>query len=251
MTAVSGKGWVMHLGDCRTVIPSVGVVTHVATDPPYGFGSYATDRDEGLVVEALGLVKYSSSLSVFGYPEVLVAWCMALGKQPDEWVTWWPTNAAVKAGGRAKSLPRQTEHIAVFGPTPGAHELRHPRSFASCKKPQNVGLSADARLGDVWTDPSPGIAFNSHQRLHPNEKPVDLLLKLLRLVSKPSELVLDPFAGSGTTGVAALRLGRRFIGVELDPAFFELACERLRAEEDGSTLAAARAGQTSLFGRAG
>ena len=60
--------------------------------------------------------------------------------------------------------------------------------------------------------------------------------------------ILDPFAGSGTTGVACLRLGRKFIGIEKDPTYFALACERLRAEEQGSTLQAARAGQLSLLG---
>ncbi len=245
---VGGSGWRMFLGDAAEVAPTLVDVDHVITDPPYGFGSYRTDKDGGLVARALAAVKYSRALAVFGYPEVLVGWCMQLGRVPDEWVTWWPTNAAPKAGGRSSGLPRQTEHVAIWGETPGAAELVHPRSFASIRKPQNASLGPDARLGDVWTDPSPGIGFNAAHRLHPNEKPVSLLMKLVTLVSRRDELVVDPFAGSGSTGVAALRLGRRFIGVEVDPDHFALACERLRAEEQGSTLAAARAGQLSLMG---
>lgn len=247
-TKCEGQRWTMFLADCNAVLPTLEQVDHVVTDPPFGFGAYKTDRDGGIVVRALQAAWPVGSVSVFGYPETLVRWCIEMGRVPDEWVTWFPTNAAAKAGARAKCLPRWTEHIAIFGETPGAETIRAPRSFASIKKPQNVGLPPDARVGDVWTDASPGIGFNCAHRLHPNEKPVDLLLKLLTLVSAPGETILDPFSGSGTTGVAALRLGRSFVGCELDPAHFKTACDRLRAEENGSTLDAQRAGQAALFG---
>lgn len=74
------------------------------------------------------------------------------------------------------------------------------------------------------------------------------MLALVADFTDPGETILDPFAGSGTTGVACLRLGRKFIGIEKDPTYFALACERLRAEEQGSTLQAARAGQMALLG---
>ncbi len=69
---------------------------------------------------------------------------------------------------------------------------------------------------------------NIHDKTgHPTTKPTPLML---RLVAKmPGRSVLDPFAGSGTTGIAALRLGRDFIGIERDPEFFDIACRRLRA----------------------
>jgi len=61
-------------------------------------------------------------------------------------------------------------------------------------------------------------------------KPLDLMLQLVLDFTEPGDLVLDPFAGSGTTGVACLSLGRRFVGWEIDEAFFEVACRRLRGE---------------------
>jgi site-specific DNA-methyltransferase (adenine-specific) len=82
---------------------------------------------------------------------------------------------------------------------------------------------------------------------HPTQKPVALMLELVRLFTDEGDTVLDPFAGSGTTGVACLRLGRRFIGVEKDVRYFELAAERLRAEELDSSLGASRAGQLPLL----
>ncbi len=66
---------------------------------------------------------------------------------------------------------------------------------------------------------------------HPTTKPQPLMRELLELFSDPDELILDPFAGSGSTGVAALALGRRFIGFELDENYFEIACRRLRGDE--------------------
>ena len=87
-------------------------------------------------------------------------------------------------------------------------------------------------------------------RVHTAQKPISLMLELVELFSDPGEVVFDPFAGSGTTGVAALRLGRRFIGIELDETCAELARERCAAEVEQSTLEARRAGQVPLWGDA-
>lgn len=83
---------------------------------------------------------------------------------------------------------------------------------------------------------------------HPSPKPVPLMEALLRVASHDDGVVLDPFCGGAATGVACLRLGRRFIGIERDPKYAAVARERLAAESQGLTLRQARAGQTSLFG---
>ena len=86
-------------------------------------------------------------------------------------------------------------------------------------------------------------------RHHPTEKPLALMMELI--AKCPAGLtVLDPFAGSGSTGVAALRLGRTFIGIEIDPTHFATAVERLRAEEAQTTTGAMRSGQLGLLGGA-
>jgi site-specific DNA-methyltransferase (adenine-specific) len=88
-------------------------------------------------------------------------------------------------------------------------------------------------------------------RVHETQKPTPLMLDLVRLFSDPGELVYDPYCGSGTTGVACLRLGRRFLGHEMQPHYAEIAAERLRAENLGQTLQDYRRGQTSLLERMG
>lgn len=70
--------------------------------------------------------------------------------------------------------------------------------------------------------------LNSSQMVHPTEKPVALLANLITSVTKPGDLILDPFAGSGSTLVAAKKTGRRFIGVELDDDYYQIAQRRIK-----------------------
>ena len=83
-------------------------------------------------------------------------------------------------------------------------------------------------------------------RHHETQKPIELMITLVEQFTDPGDLVWDPYAGSATTGVACLLTGRRFIGHEMQPHYFDVAVERLRAAGRGTTLEAARAGQMTL-----
>jgi DNA modification methylase len=105
------------------------------------------------------------------------------------------------------------------------------RQARADNRPRVNGEVADTvRAGDVWRDPSPGLGFNHAERLHPNEKPLSLMVKLVALCSREGELVVDPTMGSGTTLRAAKDLGRRAIGIDLVEANCEIAAKRLRQE---------------------
>ena len=119
-------------------------------------------------------------------------------------------------------------------------------SHASGRKRWNGG----GRHG-IWSYPIEldRLARGRTPRVHPTQKPLALMLALVADFTDPGDLILDPFGGSGTTAVAALRLGRRVIVCELDPRHAAVARERLEAEAAGSTLAAQRDGQVALFGR--
>lgn len=82
----------------------------------------------------------------------------------------------------------------------------------------------------VWSVPTPGPKEKVNGR-HPTQKPVALLERILLASTSPGDLVLDPFGGSGTTGVAAVRLGLSFIGIEQNPEYVELARKRIRDAE--------------------
>lgn len=84
---------------------------------------------------------------------------------------------------------------------------------------------------------TPVNAFPPRDRLHPNEKPERLPALFIDLTTRPGDLVLDPFMGSGTTGVSAVRAGRRFIGIEIEPRYFDIACRRIeQAQRQGDLL---------------
>lgn len=93
------------------------------------------------------------------------------------------------------------------------------------------------RVGGVllWADDkvaTPNIVrlFPARERDHPNEKPVGLPIHFIKHHSPPGSVILDPFMGSGTTGIAAVRLGCKFIGIEIEPRWFDIACRRTEAE---------------------
>lgn len=145
----------------------------------------------------------------------------------------------------AKRMPlRQHEHIAVFYKKPPTYNpqfkkgkpLHSKGKSYKDKDPKNQNYGKfdstdDSRAGS--TDKYPTSIF-SFQKPHPSvavhrtEKPVDLLKELISTYTNPGDLVLDNTMGSGSTGVAALELDRRFVGIEMDLEYFDLAVERIK-----------------------
>lgn len=237
-------GITIYLGDARDVVPRLGGAwSAVLADPPYGHGWYETDQD--ITAFVAGLIATAPS-AVFGYPKHLVRLCMLARAVPSDWATWWPTNGACR-GFNLQGLRHESEHIAFFG----KHRLgliREARSesskrlYAADYQRRDPGRDRDRidngdpeerRLGDVWTFPAPGLAFQAAKRQHPNQKPELLMQRLVEAVSEPGATILDPTMGSGSALVAARRLGRKAIGIEL----VEAHCETAAAGLSQQTLA--------------
>jgi site-specific DNA-methyltransferase (adenine-specific)/modification methylase len=80
-------------------------------------------------------------------------------------------------------------------------------------------------------------SVTSYKKDHPTQKPVDLMAWCVNRLPASARVICDPFMGSGTTGVACARLGRKFIGIELEPTYFEIACERIdQAQRQGDLI---------------
>mgnify|MGYP001417849118 FL=1 len=118
-------------------------------------------------------------------------------------------------------IAEQYETIKVYLNRNGGDFLR--REYEDLRRP--FYLQPHLQWGEVWNF----APLNTHKR-HPCEKPTSLMAHILNISSKKGAVVLDPFAGTGTTGVACVRTGRRFIGIEKDAKYFEIAKERIKQE---------------------
>lgn len=252
----SGAGWRMILGDCLEVLPTLGAVDHVITDPPYtqATSDNARSAPDGSAGSSLGEARaYISFSGVDGLEEQIAH---ALAAAASRWVVVFC--AMEQIGTYARGFGEAWVRASAWTRTNSAPQFtgdRPAQAHEGIAIAHRKGRKRWNRGGHTWAPTGPTInAVRDPQRgelAHPTPKPEWLMLDAIDAFTDREETVIDPFAGSGTTGVACLRLGRRFIGIEREPKYFDLACERLRAEERGSTLAASRAGQLSILDAVG
>lgn len=197
-------------GDCLEILPEIGQVDCSVMDPPYGIAyqsGYATDRlwvgGRQIANDKCVTVRDKALDLLYNLPTL----CFGSRKAPlpdkCRQVLIWDKGGALGMG--ALDLPWKPAHeeIYVLG-----------KGFVGGRNWHSV----------IYHHPTQARACNG--RTHPNEKPVGLIAMLLQWC--PGEIVLDPFMGSGTTGVAAVQMGRKFIGIEIEPKYFDIACRRIK-----------------------
>lgn len=199
----------LYLGDCREILPTLGKVDAVVTDPPYGVRL----GEDGPT--SIGKTAYASFEDT-------------------------PENV------RAVCVPVVEDCIRLFGRvvlTPGARNFRaypEPTELGSIFNPAGAGFS---RWGFTTSQPilyygkdphgqskkpqSIQSTETSEKNGHPCPKPIKLMEWMVDRASLAGQTILDPFMGSGTTGVACAKLGRKFIGIEIEPKYFDIACKRI------------------------
>ncbi len=131
-------------------------------------------------------------------------------------VCWFKPNASPNLSGRYFTASHETLIWAARD-----RSSRHTFNYEDMRA-ENGGL----QMRSMWPIHSTPQGEKVHGK-HPTQKPLTLLRRIIRASSKPGDLVLDPFCGSGTTGVAALELGRRFIGIDTSEEYLELAEKRM------------------------
>lgn len=94
-------------------------------------------------------------------------------------------------------------------------------------------INGGKQMRNVWELSAPAAGEKRHGK-HPTQKPVELLKRILLASTRPGDLVLDPFCGSSTTGVAAVQLGRSYIGIDAEKQYLELSAKRLKDAVDGA-----------------
>lgn len=224
---ILAEGVELYNADCREVLPTLAKVDAVVTDPPYE--QISQDRvggikrnDGGKVTEKLGfsgidlirddVARLSSEICngwalFFCTAEGVAPWRDAIERHSLKYKTpmiWVKPDAMPKFNGQGPALGYENIVTAWCGKGHSAWNGGGKRGvFSYCTN-----------------DP------NRHGA-HPTEKPVPLMGELVSLFTKAEQRVLDPFMGSGTTGVACVKLGRKFIGIEIEPKYFDIACKRI------------------------
>ncbi len=212
----------LYLGDCLEVMETLGPVDAIVTDPPFGVGfKYATHDDSPSAYEGgygrwlWERLQIAEAKLRPGSP-VFVWQSGANLRQFNEWFPRdWRLFVAAKnfVQMRPTAMQWSFDPVAVWW-TPG-------------EKPWSAGTaSRDFHMANT----APIVATPENiEKGHPCPRPLDQVSHIVGQWVRPAGVVLDIFMGSGTGGVAAIATGRKFIGVEIDPAYFDIACRRIEA----------------------
>ncbi len=232
----------LYLGDCRDVLPTLGRVDAVVTDPPYGVnfdGKAGHYRNDPSAKRDDAYVSYEDTPENFNIV-VLPALSAALAISQRGLV--------FMASRNVQRLP-PGELGGIYLPngcgrsTWGFQTFMHAIFYGACPyMAKGMGSRPNGRYGLYGNDAN---AIN-----HPCAKPLAAMEWAVGRASLEGEGILDPFMGSGTTGVACVKLGRRFIGIEIEPRYFDVACKRIEAayaQPDLFIEAAPKPVQPSLF----
>lgn len=201
----------LWLGDCREVLPTLPKVDLLLTDPPYGIGEAAgKNKSRGL----------AAAPTDYG--------CDNWDDEPiqDELISFMREMAKhqIIFGGNYYALPA-TSCVLVWDKDNGATD------FADCELAW-TNLKKAVRLKKWrWNGMLQENMAAKEQRRHPTQKPVPVMEWAIGQAPANVVSVLDPFMGSGTTGVACMNLGKRFIGIERERKYFDIACERIEAAQ--------------------
>src|SRR5215831_5320746 len=229
----SGPLWHLRVGDCLSGLAELGAgsVDVVISDPPYEAEAHTSERPVAraggkLAVEPITfppITEEQRSEASRQMARLARRW-MLVFCQVEAAMKW---RAALEAAGavykRTCLWVKPDGKPQYSGDRPGVGYESIVACHAPGRSTWNGGGSHGVFIVNKGGDPRTG---------HQTQKPLALMELLVRLFSEPGELVLDPFAGSGSTGVAAIRLGRRFLGWEMNPEYARVARRRLTAARE-------------------
>jgi site-specific DNA-methyltransferase (adenine-specific) len=217
----------LYLGDSMDVLKNIESINHIITDPPYEKEAHRKDRrvmrKSGLVAGALSFDAITESTRDF-LPKYakencsgwLIAFCQA-----EAVAAWRDSIEAADVKYKAPMIWVKPDGMPQFngqGPGMGYESI----VAAWCGK--GVSKWNGGGKHGVFIVPK-GESFKP---VHETQKPVRLMSQLVTLFTNKNETILDPFMGSATTGVACIKAGRKFIGIEKDERYFKIACQRIR-----------------------
>lgn len=225
----------LRKGDCLEIIYKICQEYDtnkiiIVTDPPfnikYKYNSYKDDLPENEYYFMLGEILKDFKSVVIHYPESLYKIAFQIGKFPERVVSWvYNSNTA-----------KQHRDIAFFGIKPDFNKVRQPYKNPNDKriKERIARGCKGAKLYDWWNI-NQVKNVNKEKTSHPCQMPLEVMKNIIGILPEDC-IILDPFMGSGTTGVACKELNRNFIGIELDEKYFEIAKARIEETEKQISL---------------
>lgn len=194
----------LWLGDCREILPMLGKVDAVVTDPPYGIGE--SDKNFASRTNLANADKYDRSQ---WDAEPMDESALELIRKISDW--------QIIFGGNFFPIPPSSCWLVW--------DKLNTGDFADCELAWTNLHKAVRRIQFRWNGM---IRQNNEPRGdHPTQKPIGVMRWCIEQLPSGCKTILDPFMGSGTTGVAAVKLGRKFIGIEIEPKYFDIACKRI------------------------
>lgn len=231
--AAKDNGWNLLEGDCLSGLASLedASIDVVITDPPYEAEAHTSHR---LVARAGGKLKVEPLTFPPITEELRAESARHMARLARRWIlVFCQVEAAMKWRAALEGAGAVYKRTCLWVKPDGKPQYSGDRpgigyeSIVACHAPGRSSWNGGGAHGVFIVNKS-GDARTGHQ----TQKPLALMEILVRLFSNPGELILDPFAGSGTTGVAAIRLGRRFLGWELSPQYLVIARKRLAAARE-------------------
>lgn len=205
----------LYLGDCREVLPLIKADA-VITDPPYGISYVSAWRKQGKT-EMLTSDDCAPTDTVQMMAQAInEGGALYLATRYDVAAQW--NDAILEAGLIMKTPIFWDKGNHTSGDLEGDYGAQ-VEIFIFAHKGRHI--LRGKRLSNLWMVPR-DVAGD-----HPTPKPVRLMEKMVAASTDIGGVVADPFMGSGSTGVAAVKMGRSFVGVEIDPKYFDIACSRI------------------------
>lgn len=200
----------LYLGDCRDILPTLGKVDAIITDPPYG----------------TGWVKGGGKVGEFNAKHEKPDW--------DVFTTDWLEPYRIGSYVAAFCAPSYLDKLAPVFSTPHIGRYKKTNVRPGGREYEFI-VSNQPWRDRRWEV----VAYNGDNEFHPTQKPIEVMMWCVASapIAASRDVIVDPFMGSGTTGVAAVRFGHSFVGIEQNPEYFATACRRIEdAQRQGDFL---------------
>jgi len=199
----------LYCGDCRDILPTLGKVDAVVTDPPYGIGE--TSAKAATRISKPSSVWKNPRVKDYGYNDwdVRQPETITLCRKISRW--------QIIFGGNYYELPPTSCWLIWYKDNPTSHQSDAEMAWTNLAR----AVRHFTWLWDGFKRKVP------EERFHLTQKPLAVMKWALGWLPENTQTILDPFMGSGTTGVAAVQMGRKFIGIEREQKYFDIACKRI------------------------